>query len=78
VKIEDVNPILKPSLLMLTPDVSDARSFISLDVELQDLFLEKGRRLKLIVSDALPVQVSFFLSLFLFSSYTGFLSYSGT
>jgi hypothetical protein len=65
-KMEDVHPIFKPSLILLTPDVSDARSFIGVDVELQELFLENGHRLKLLITDALTVQVFSLLFFFFF------------
>ena len=55
-KIGDIDPRLKPTLLILTPDVSDGKSFCSLAYEIMDMFIEDGNALKIIVGDGLPVQ----------------------
>jgi hypothetical protein len=55
-KMEDIDPILKPTLLLLTPDVSDGKSFCSLGFAIMDMFAEDGNVLKIIVGDGLPVQ----------------------
>jgi hypothetical protein len=56
VKMRDINPILKPTLLLITPDVSDAKSFCSLAVLIMETLRESGNILKIIVGDGLPVQ----------------------
>jgi hypothetical protein len=56
VKMQDIDPILKPTLLIITPDVSDGKSFCSLAIMIKDMFGENGNVLKIIVGDGLPVQ----------------------
>ena len=56
VKMEDIDPVLKPILFAITPDVSNAESFCSLAYYLMDKFAEIGLVLKMIIGDGLPVQ----------------------
>jgi hypothetical protein len=55
-KMKDIDPVLKPSLLTITPDVSDGKSFCSLAFLIMDILAEEGNSLKIIVGDGLPVQ----------------------
>jgi hypothetical protein len=55
-KMDTIEPVLKPSLLLITPSVSDAESFDSLREALVQKFKENGDNLDSITGDGLPVQ----------------------
>jgi hypothetical protein len=62
---ENIDPFLKPPLLMITPDVSDGKSFCGLTCLCMDMLAENGNALETIVGDGPPVQYGI-LFLFLF------------
>jgi hypothetical protein len=55
-KKKDIDPFLEPPLLIITPDVSDGKSFCGLAILCMYTLAENGNALKTLVGDGLFVQ----------------------